>query len=39
MLPGATRGLHDQARMTAFSGDADLALECLIDSVTAYLSR
>ena len=38
MLPGALRGLHDQARMTSFTADIDTAVDCLIDSVTAYLS-
>ena len=39
MLPGAVRGLHDQSRMASYSDKLEVALDCLIDSVTAYLSQ
>ncbi len=39
MLPGAVRGLHDQSLMASYSNDLDVALDCLIDSVAAYLSQ
>ena len=38
MLPGAVRGLHDQAEMTGYSDDVEVSLECLVAAVTCYLS-